>query len=33
MLLIAKDDEQGDCVLTIDKSNYSTVAGQSSRTP
>lgn len=29
MLLIAKDDEQGDCVLTIDKSNYSTVAGQS----
>lgn len=29
MLLIAKDDEQGDCVLTIDKSNYSTAAGQS----
>lgn len=29
MLLIAKDDEQGDCVLTIDKSNYSTAAGKS----
>ena len=29
MLLIAKDDENGDCVLTVDKSNYSTAAGLS----
>ncbi|MFC2696823.1 MAG: AAA family ATPase [Bifidobacterium dentium] len=29
MLLIAKDDATGDCVLTVDKSNYSTAAGLS----
>ncbi len=29
MLLIAKDDKNGDCVLTVDKSNYSTASGMS----